>query len=43
MDKIYRAVCPHCGKEFISLYEEQLNFNFRVHKDKCKQTKGGKK
>ncbi len=23
--------CPHCGKEFVSLYEKQLEYNFEQH------------
>ena len=42
-DIIFKKTCPHCGKEFRSLFENQLNYNFEAHVKACekKHKKGG--
>jgi len=37
--KIYYKKCKDCGKEIISLSEQQCNFNYKVHCDTCKVKK----
>jgi len=37
--KILKKICPHCGKEIISLYEEQLESNYKVHLINCEKRK----
>lgn len=38
--KILTKKCPHCGKEFFSLYENQLDYNFEAHILSCKKKNG---
>jgi len=42
-DIIFKKSCPHCGKEFRSLFETQLDYNFKAHVESCekKHNKGG--
>ena len=34
---VYREVCPDCGKEIISLNENQLDHNYQAHLLSCKK------
>ncbi|MFA5652330.1 MAG: hypothetical protein WC933_03115 [Candidatus Paceibacterota bacterium] len=34
---IFKEICPFCGREMTSIYEEQLKYNFKLHKDSCKK------
>lgn len=29
--KIFKKKCPICGKQIVSLYENQLEYNFKQH------------
>jgi len=42
--KILKKICPYCGKEIISIYKSQLEYNFKAHILSCKnrKDKGGK-
>ena len=31
----YKKICPYCKTEIISMYEKQLDFNFRIHTETC--------
>jgi len=47
-DKVYKKKCKYCGKEFSSLYLNQLNYNLKLHIQACKKKqsnlkKGGEK
>lgn len=42
--KIFKKTCPKCGKEFYSLSEKQLNYNYISHLGSCNSnTKGNNK
>ena len=34
--QVYKKTCPHCGKDFYSLSEKQLLFNYTSHIGSCK-------
>lgn len=34
--KVYEKTCPYCGKDFYSLSEKQLLFNYTSHVGSCK-------
>lgn len=34
--EVYEKVCPYCGKDFYSLSEKQLLFNYTSHIGSCK-------
>lgn len=35
--EVYKEICPYCNREMSSLYKEQLEYNFKLHKDSCKK------
>jgi len=37
--KIFKWVCPNCGKYISSMYEKQFAFNKGVHIKTCKKAK----
>jgi len=38
VEKLYHNVeCPYCGKYMESQYAKQLNFNYVVHTQQCKE------
>lgn len=34
--EVYKKVCPYCNKDFFSLSEKQLLFNYTSHIGSCK-------
>ena len=34
--EVYKKVCPYCNKDFYSLSEKQLLFNYTSHIGSCK-------
>lgn len=41
--EILKGNCSKCGREFSSLYEEQLIYNIKAHELSCKGKKEDKK
>ena len=37
MEKIYKKTCELCGKEIVSLFEAQCNYNFEAHRISCEK------
>jgi hypothetical protein len=37
--KIFKAKCPKCGKEILSLNEAQFNYNYNLHLESHKEVK----
>jgi len=37
--KIFKKVCPKCGKKFYSLSEKQLEYNYISHLGSCNSNK----
>lgn len=35
--ELLKKICPYCGKEIISLYEAQLDYNYEAHILSCKK------
>ncbi len=39
--EIKRAVCPYCNKVIESLYDKQLDYNYKAHLLACKNKNDG--
>ena len=37
--KMMKKICPQCGKVIESLYEGQLDYNFKAHRLSCEKKK----
>jgi len=37
MEELIKKACPICGKIIKSLYEKQLDYNFKAHLISCEQ------
>jgi len=35
--KVKKKICPYCGKVIESLYDSQLEYNYKQHVEACKK------
>jgi hypothetical protein len=35
--EIKKKICPYCGKKIESLYDKQLDYNYKLHVESCER------
>ncbi|GAH42574.1 unnamed protein product [marine sediment metagenome] len=41
--EIKERVCPYCGKVIVSIYDKQLDYNYKAHLLACKENNNNEK